>query len=109
MADAKRKRAAGDEPEKGGYVRLAPSLGGEVYGREVLQGAGAHTFQAAVVRAIKGEDQRVPGACQNNSDDAGQQNNYAYAGFRSPLGTRLEILCGEKTGRRMACPALFLC
>ena len=26
MADAKRKRAAGDEPEKGGYVRLAPSV-----------------------------------------------------------------------------------
>ena len=26
MADAKRKRAAGDEPEKGGYVRLAPTV-----------------------------------------------------------------------------------
>ena len=26
MADAKRKRAAGGEPEKGGYVRLAPSV-----------------------------------------------------------------------------------
>ena len=26
MADAKRKRAAGDEPEKGGYLRLAPPV-----------------------------------------------------------------------------------
>ena len=26
MADAKRKRVAGGEPEKGGYVRLAPSV-----------------------------------------------------------------------------------
>ena len=38
MADAKRKRVAGGEPEEGGYVRLAPSvakfMGGKRYCKE---------------------------------------------------------------------------
>ena len=38
MTDAKRKRAAGGEPEKDGYVRLAPSvakfMGGKRYCKE---------------------------------------------------------------------------
>ena len=38
MADAKRKRAAGVEPEKGDYVRLSPSvedfMGGKRYCKE---------------------------------------------------------------------------
>ena len=38
MADAKRKRAAGGEPEKGDYVRLSPSvedfMGGKRYCKE---------------------------------------------------------------------------
>ena len=38
MADAKRKRVAGGEPEEGGYVRLTPSvakfMGGKRYCKE---------------------------------------------------------------------------
>ena len=45
MADAKRKRAEGVEPEKGDYVRLSPSVADFMGGKRYCKESGAEPLR----------------------------------------------------------------